>query len=62
MYYVDSTLRKVYTFNYSPESGEISNRTVCIDYCEDEGRLGHPDGMTIDTYVAATANWRCQKS
>ena len=49
MYYVDSEPRKMYTFKYSSEDGEISSQTVFKSYSEDEKRLGSPDGMTIDT-------------
>ena len=49
MYYIDSIPRKVYSFDYSAEKGEISNQRVVKSYFQDEKRLGWPDGMTIDT-------------
>ena len=49
MYYVDSEPRKVYTFKFSSEDGEISCQKIFKSYSDDEKRFGSPDGMTIDT-------------
>lgn len=51
MFFNDSLPRKVYSFDYSPENGEISNQRVFKDYFHDVERLGLPDGMTIDMYA-----------
>lgn len=50
MYYNDSESDPpvVYTFDYSPQNGEITNQKVFKNYSEDKQRLGAPDGMTID--------------
>ena len=50
MFFIDSLKRKVYSFDYSADHGEISNQRTVRDYWEDPERLGLPDGMTIDTY------------
>ncbi|ARM75445.1 SMP-30/gluconolactonase/LRE family protein [Acidianus manzaensis] len=45
MYLIDSPIRKVYSFDYDLNKGEIFNRKVLIDF-KDE--VGNPDGMTVD--------------
>ena len=50
MFFIDSLKRKVYSFDYTAERGEICNQRTVRDYWEDPERLGLPDGMTIDTY------------
>ncbi|MEQ9030200.1 MAG: SMP-30/gluconolactonase/LRE family protein, partial [Aggregatilineales bacterium] len=46
MYYIDSTPKKVYAFDYDASNGEVSNQRLCIQVAEE---LGSPDGMCIDT-------------
>jgi sugar lactone lactonase YvrE len=46
MYYIDSTPRLVYAFDYDKTSGEISRRRIIIECLPEHG---YPDGMTIDT-------------
>ena len=45
MYYTDSFARQIYLFDYSEETGEISNQTVFVETPEGDGI---PDGMTVD--------------
>ena len=45
MYYIDSTKRQVYKFDYNNDDGSISNQRVFVQFSED---MGYPDGMTID--------------
>jgi sugar lactone lactonase YvrE len=44
-YHIDSLTSKIVVYDYCNESGNISNGTSIIDI---DGRLGAPDGMTID--------------
>ncbi|MCE5219031.1 SMP-30/gluconolactonase/LRE family protein [bacterium] len=55
MYYTDSRVRRIYRFDYSRATGELSNQTLFVQTPEDEGV---PDGMTVDAegYVW-TAKW-----
>ncbi|XP_062592804.1 regucalcin-like [Saccostrea cucullata] len=50
MYYIDSTPRKIYGYDYDVTTGKISNQKVIVD---NAGKplpdFGFPDGMTIDT-------------
>jgi len=45
MYYIDSPLRTVDSFDFDPETGQISNRTSVVAIPPGEG---NPDGMAID--------------
>ncbi|MGA2481403.1 MAG: SMP-30/gluconolactonase/LRE family protein, partial [Spirochaetia bacterium] len=58
MYYIDTPTRHVFAFDYRLETGEISNRRVCIEI--PQGR-GFPDGMTIDEegmlWIALFGGW-----
>lgn len=45
LYYIDTPTRSVSAFDYSLESGAISNRRTVIRVPES---LGYPDGMSID--------------
>jgi D-xylono/L-arabinono-1,4-lactonase len=45
MYYTDSGVRRVYTYDYDEATGELSNRRVLIETAEG---AGVPDGMTVD--------------
>lgn len=45
MYYTDSGAKKIYLFDYSRESGAITNQRVFVDSGDLEGV---PDGMTVD--------------
>ena len=47
MYYVDSGIKKVYSFDYNESACTITNQAVAVDYNQDPA-LGIPDGMTID--------------
>ncbi|XP_064599480.1 regucalcin-like isoform X1 [Liolophura sinensis] len=46
-YYIDSIPRKIYAFDFDPQTGDISNQQEVRDGTD--GSLGLPDGMTIDT-------------
>jgi sugar lactone lactonase YvrE len=58
MYYIDTPTQRVSVFDYDLETGEISNRRVCIEI--PPGR-GSPDGMTIDEegmlWIALFGGW-----
>jgi len=45
MYYIDSPTCHVKEFNYDINTGEIDQGRICIEI----GKIGLPDGMTIDT-------------
>ena len=45
MYYIDTPTRKVMSYNYDNNSGEITNPQVAVEVPPE---LGAPDGMTID--------------
>lgn len=45
-YWSESTAKKIYSFDYDQNSGEISNRKVLFDVPDD---WGINDGLTIDT-------------
>ena len=45
MYWSDSRNRKIFSFDFNTENGEISNRRVFFETSEEQGR---PDGATID--------------
>jgi len=42
---LDSPLKTIYAFDFSPESGSISNRRVFIDL---NAESFYPDGLTVD--------------
>jgi len=44
-YLTDSPLKTIYAFDFSPESGSISNRRVFIDL---NAESFYPDGLTVD--------------
>jgi len=46
MYFIDTSARSVQSYDFHPESGEISNPVSVIKIPE---KHGAPDGMTIDT-------------
>jgi D-xylono/L-arabinono-1,4-lactonase len=46
MYYTDSSMRRIFRFDYDSRTGDISNRKVWLE--TPPGR-GAPDGMTVDT-------------
>jgi sugar lactone lactonase YvrE len=48
MYYIDSPTRKVSSFDYSLQTGEISNKRTCVDF-DENNQSGVPDGMTVDS-------------
>jgi D-xylono/L-arabinono-1,4-lactonase len=45
MYFTDSIPRRIYQFDYSRETGELSNRQLFAEIPESEGV---PDGMAVD--------------
>jgi xylono-1,5-lactonase len=45
LYHNDSVNGRVYAFDFDPESGEISNKRLFLQFSKEEGS---PDGMTID--------------
>jgi sugar lactone lactonase YvrE len=47
MYYIDSPTKKVSSFDYSLQTGEISNRQTIVDFVPNN-QPGDPDGMTVD--------------
>ena len=47
MYYVDSLVRKIHSFDYDESACTVTNQIVAVDYAQDSA-LGLPDGMTID--------------
>ncbi|XP_061175704.1 regucalcin-like [Saccostrea echinata] len=50
MYYIDSTPRKIYRYDYDVTTGQISNQKVIVDNAgKPLNEFGFPDGMTIDT-------------
>lgn len=44
-YLVDSILRKIYLYDYDPETGDISNKRTLVTLDRNDGL---PDGMTVD--------------
>lgn len=44
-FFIDTPARKIYSFDYENDSGEISNRKIVRSIDNSEG---YPDGMTID--------------
>jgi sugar lactone lactonase YvrE len=47
MYYIDSPSKKVWSFDYSVQSGEISSKHTTVDF-EETRQTGIPDGMAVD--------------
>jgi len=47
MFYIDTPTRQVWSFDYSIQTGEISNRKIAADFMENHQK-GDPDGMTVD--------------
>lgn len=45
MYYIDTPTKQVTSFDFCLDSGEISNKSIVINFPE---KFGDPDGMTID--------------
>jgi len=57
MYYIDSPTRKVAAFDYSLQTGEISNKRIAINFDETQ-QPGVPDGMTVDAEgMVWVAHW-----
>jgi sugar lactone lactonase YvrE len=58
MYYIGSLNQEIDRFDYDVDSGEISNRTCCIEVPES---MDLPDGMCIDQlgrlWVALFGGW-----
>lgn len=50
MYYIDSTPRQLYRYDFDPSTGSIDNKTVIVDNSgKSVPEFGLPDGMTLDT-------------
>jgi len=47
MYYIDSPTKKVLSFDYSLQTGEISNKKIAANFI-DNNQKGDPDGMAVD--------------
>ena len=47
MYYIDSFVKKIYSFDYNESAGTITNQSVAVDYSPNKVFV-LPDGMTID--------------
>ncbi|NBC66748.1 MAG: SMP-30/gluconolactonase/LRE family protein [Bacteroidetes bacterium] len=45
-YFIDTIARKLYSYHYEIDIGEISDRSIIYEFTDD---LGYPDGMTIDS-------------
>lgn len=45
LYYTDSSVSRIYVFDYDQSTGELSNRSVFVDSQE---QPGVPDGLTVD--------------
>lgn len=48
LYYIDTPTRKIVTYNYTDESGDIVYDGVAFDFTNYPSLTGNPDGMTID--------------
>lgn len=48
MYYTDSTVRKIYLFDYDRATGDLTNQRVFFELPENPDRHTVPDGMTVD--------------
>lgn len=46
LYHIDTPQRKVYGYDFNPDTGDITNRRIVINTPE---AIGFPDGMTIDS-------------
>lgn len=44
-YYTCTTSRRIFRFDYQPETGDLSNRTALVQVSPEEG---FPDGLTMD--------------
>nr|XP_022318408.1 regucalcin-like [Crassostrea virginica] len=50
MYYIDSSPRQMYKYDFDPSTGKIENRSVVFDNSgKSVPEFGFPDGMTLDT-------------
>jgi len=62
MYYIDTTPRALYAFDYDDATGAISGRRALITFPEERGV---PDGMTLDAdgylWVALWGGWAVQR-
>jgi D-xylono/L-arabinono-1,4-lactonase len=48
-YFTDSGTRRIYTFAYDAETGELAGRRLLVETPEDEAKtIGKSDGMTVD--------------
>jgi len=55
MYYTDSTVQRIYVFDYDAASGAMTNQRIFVEVPAD---LGLPDGMTVDAQDHVwSANW-----
>jgi len=46
MYFADSSVRKIYAFDFDADEGAIANQRVFAEFADNEGI---PDGATVDT-------------
>ncbi|XP_076462870.1 regucalcin-like [Babylonia areolata] len=50
LFYIDSTPRKIFAYDFDLENGTISNKRTAVEFAPDTlSTYGFPDGMTIDT-------------
>ncbi|KAH6921964.1 hypothetical protein HPB50_007029 [Hyalomma asiaticum] len=51
MFFIDTSMRSVYSFGFNTTSGQLSSRQVLVNFeAKDEYKnCGYPDGMTVDT-------------
>lgn len=45
LYYTDTTVRRIYLFDYDQTTGELTNQRTALEFGEG---VGYPDGMTVD--------------
>jgi sugar lactone lactonase YvrE len=59
MYYIDTPTRRIWSYDYSTDSGDIQNRQTAVIVDPSDG---YPDGMTIDSegmiWVAHWDGWK----
>jgi sugar lactone lactonase YvrE len=59
MYFTDSMVRTIWTYEFDPETGALGDRRVFATLAEDDG---FPDGMTVDSegfvWSAVWDGWR----
>ncbi|TVR07183.1 MAG: SMP-30/gluconolactonase/LRE family protein [Salinarimonadaceae bacterium] len=62
MYHVDSRPGRIHLYDYDLASGEITGRSIFLEYAHETHGHGHPDGCTVDAdgglWVAEVEGWR----